>query len=103
MKRFKVSEVINEIDRLIYNKKQEQEKIQTLGDTVKKLKNLFADDHKDTLNTYPLIIHEDIVLLFQSFLNEYITALTDIKHEIDVFEDNDGMIQIGRASCRERV
>lgn len=93
MKTFKVSEVIKEIDRLIHNKNQEKEKIQTLGDTVKKLNNLSTDDHKDTKITSSLIIHENIVLLFQSFINEYITALTDIKHNIEIFEDNDGMIR----------
>lgn len=93
MKTFNVSEVIKEIDGLIHNKKQEQERIQTLGDTLKKLNNLSTDDHKDIKNTSPLTIHENIVLLLQSFLNEYITALTDIKHDIELFEDNDGMIR----------
>ncbi|APC49410.1 transposase [Virgibacillus halodenitrificans] len=96
MKAIKISEVKDGLNQLIQNKETEKEQILALRDAINSFINLdsaLEGEGGDAIRDHFVTLHLNAVILFNLFLEEYISALKEIKNSVDAFENNDAFIQ----------
>lgn len=97
MKTVKVSEVIEDINTLIRNKKQNQKQLQSLYHEIHKIINLdevLQGEHGETIKEHFNNLHRNALAFLDIFFGEYIRSLEDVKNNIEAFETEKGLIRM---------
>ncbi|MCY7814721.1 ribonuclease YeeF family protein [Bacillus haynesii] len=96
MKVLDVSEVIDAIDQLIKEKKQEEKEINAIRESVQKiaeLDNALKGEGGNAIKEHFSVLHLPVLLYFQHFIDQYIQNLKDIKAKIRTYESTEGFVK----------
>ncbi|QII51249.1 transposase [Bacillus paralicheniformis] len=96
MKVLDVSEVIDAIDQLIKEKKQEEKEINAIRESVQKIAELddaLKGEGGNAIKEHFSVLHLPVLLYFQHFIDQYIQNLKDIKAKIRTYESTEGFVK----------
>ncbi|MEN1967813.1 LXG domain-containing protein [Lentibacillus sp. N15] len=96
MKVIKVSEVVNGIDEVVKQKEKEKEQILSIRDAMNKLIDLddaLKGEGGNAIREHFMTLHFPAIILFNLFLEEYITILKEIKGSVESFENDNGLVR----------
>jgi len=91
-----VSEVIDAIDQLIKEKKQEEKEINAIRESVQKIAELddaLKGEGGNAIKEHFSVLHLPVLLYFQHFIDQYIQNLKDIKAKIRTYESTEGFVK----------